>query len=84
MTTPNYALMKNSIISGIDNVQVNKLKDNVRSLEIKHKKIEISPFGMIPQPKDYHSSGIIGNMFIIFGGDRNRVSDGDVYGFILD
>ena len=84
LSTPNYALMKNSIITGIDSLQVHKLKDNVKSLEIKHKKLEISPFGMIPQPRDSHSSCIMGNMLVIFGGDRNRVSEGDVYGFILE
>lgn len=76
--------MKDSIIYNSDSADINNFKNLAKVITNKNELIKNNSKGIIPCPRDGHSSLIHNNKLIIFGGDRNKLSLNDLYYFNLE
>ena len=78
LTSPTSLAMKGSIIHSV----VGMPNDLCKEMKVKNDKVIIR--GEYPCERDGHTAALLGNMMIIFGGDRFQMSFNDLYTYDLN
>jgi hypothetical protein len=81
LSTSGPKLMKASMIFKMDFADYNTLQNRMSTLLSKTNNEVIIKYGVVPVPRDGHSSVFHNNLMYVFGGDRNKFPFNDLYSY---
>jgi hypothetical protein len=76
--------MKESLVFKMENHEAFTLKHHTQLLNLKTDCLVENSSGIVPTPRDGHSTTTYNNSLVVFGGDRNKFSFNDLFIYNLE